>query len=81
MKKTMLLMSTAILATAFLAACGPSSKDDGTITRLEQNGNTLTVCDFAKVKDTLNVPLSEWVEDCLQPAIFHPLAQRHIHSM
>ena len=32
MKKTMLLMSTAILATAFLAACGPSSKDDGTIT-------------------------------------------------
>ena len=53
MKKTMLLMSTAILATAFLAACGPSSKDDGTITRLEQNGNTLTVCDFAKVKDTL----------------------------
>lgn len=60
----MLLMSTAILATAFLAACGPSSKDDGTITRLEQNGNTLTVCDFAKVKDTLNVPLSEWVEDC-----------------
>ncbi len=64
MKKTMLLMSTAILATAFLAACGPSSKDDGTITRLEQNGNTLTVCDFAKVKDTLNVPLSEWVEDC-----------------
>lgn len=64
MKKTMLLMSTAILATAFLAACGPSSKDDGTITRLEQKGNTLTVCDFAKVKDTLNVPLSEWVEDC-----------------
>ena len=61
MKKTMLLMSTAILATAF-AACGPSSKDDGTITRLEQNGNTLTVCDFAKVKDTLNVPLSEWVK-------------------
>lgn len=50
MKKTMLLMSTAILATAFLAACGPSSKDDGTITRLEQNGNTLTVCDFAKVR-------------------------------
>ncbi|WP_455672014.1 6-bladed beta-propeller [Phocaeicola sp.] len=53
-----------LLAAGAFAACTSSVKSDGTISTVEQNGNTLTLCDFSKVKDTLDIPLSEWVEDC-----------------
>lgn len=61
-KKT--LTTTVFLAAIALAACTPSTKSDGSITVIEQNGTELTLCDFSKVKDTVDIPLSEWVEDC-----------------
>lgn len=67
MKRTHLNWVAMILTVAGIsfAACNSSSqKGDGTVTTVEQSGDTLTVCDFSKVKDTINVPLSEWVEDC-----------------
>lgn len=38
--------------------------NDGSVTTIENNGNKLTVCDLSAVKDTIEVPLSEFVEDC-----------------
>lgn len=38
--------------------------NDGSVTTVESNGNKLTVCDLSAVKDTIEVPLSEFVEDC-----------------
>lgn len=58
------LITTVFLTAIALAACTPSTNNDGTITVVEQNGTQLTLCDFSKVKDTLDIPLSEWVEDC-----------------
>lgn len=62
--KTHSLMLTASLAAALLAACTPATQSDGSITVTKQNGNELTLCDFSKVSDTLNIPISQWMEDC-----------------
>ena len=54
-----------ILTCAALCACGGGNKQqavqsDGSVT-IENNG--VVTCDFDQVKDTLTIPLSEWVED------------------
>lgn len=64
MKRTHLNWVAILLAGVSFTACNSSSKGDGSITTSEQGGKTVTVCDFTQVKDTLTVPLSEWVEDC-----------------
>lgn len=70
MKTFHLLLSSALLLIC-LSGCNMSTKkqkvlttDDGSITTVEAGGSELTVCDFALVKDTIDVPLSEFVEDC-----------------
>lgn len=70
MKTTCLLLSSVLLL-GCLSACNISTQkqkalktNDGSITTVETGGNELTVCDFALVKDTIDVPLSEFVEDC-----------------
>lgn len=54
-----------ILTCAALCACGGGNKQqivqsDGSVT-IEANG--VITCDFDLVKDTLTIPLSEWVDD------------------
>ena len=57
MKKTLF----GLLSAAVLFSCQQAgTKDDGSIT---VTGEGLTICDVSRVKDTLEVPLSEWVED------------------
>lgn len=51
------------LAGMFIACNSTSVKEDGTLSTITQNGQQLTICDISKVKDTLQIPLSEWVED------------------
>lgn len=70
MKKIHLLISSTLLL-ACLSGCNSATKeqkvmktDDGSISIVESSGNQLTVCNFATVQDTLDVPLSEFVEDC-----------------
>ena len=70
MKTTYLLLSSVLLL-GCLSACNIFTQkqkalktNDGSITTVETGGNKLTVCDFALVKDTIDVPLSEFVEDC-----------------
>ena len=47
------------------SAISCTSKGNGSVTTVESSdGNILTLCDFSKVNDTIDVPLSEWVEDC-----------------
>ncbi len=50
------LMSVTVLFSCQQAG----TKDDGTITVTNEG---LTVCDVSRVKDTLEIPLSEWVEE------------------
>ena len=70
MKTSYLLLSSALLL-GCLSACNTSPREpkvmeanDGSVTTIENNGNKLTVCDLSAVKDTIEVPLSEFVEDC-----------------
>lgn len=70
MKTTCLLLSSVLLL-GCLSACNIFTQkqkalktNDGSITTVETGGNELTVCDFALAKDTIDVPLSEFVEDC-----------------
>ena len=70
MKTSYLLLSSALLL-GCLSACNTSPREskvmeanDGSVTTVESNGNKLTVCDLSAVKDTIEVPLSEFVEDC-----------------
>lgn len=49
-----------VVITSMFTAC---SSPDGTLTMENRDGHTLTICDISKVKDTLDIPLSEWVED------------------
>lgn len=63
MKKHIITIAV-FLTVITLGACTSSSKNDGTISTIKQDGTELTLCDFNKVKDTLDIPLSEWVEDC-----------------
>ena len=44
-----------------------SSKGDGSLSTVDLgDGNNLVLCDFSKVGDTIDVPLSEWLEDCMK---------------
>lgn len=70
MKTSLLLLSSTMLL-VLLSGCNSSTHkqksmktDDGSITIIESSGNRLTVCNFASVKDTLDIPLSEFIEDC-----------------
>lgn len=70
MKTTCLLLSSVLLL-GCLSACNIFTQkqktlktNDGSITTVETGGNELTVCDFVLAKDTIDVPLSEFVEDC-----------------
>lgn len=57
------IIGLSLFLTGTLFSC--SSKGDGSVTAVDLgNGNTLTLCDFSLVGDTIDVPLSEWVEDC-----------------
>lgn len=66
MKKSHQLLGILAIATAgLLTACSskPKAVSDGSSSTLSANGQSLTVCDISKIKDTLEIPLSEWVED------------------
>lgn len=66
MKKNHLLFGIVATAIAGLfTACSSHTKvkEDGTLSTTSVNGQDLTVCDISKIKDTLDIPLSEWVED------------------
>lgn len=39
-------------------------ENDGSVQLVETQGNTLAICKFQTSQDTLNIPLSELVEDC-----------------
>lgn len=61
MKKTQ-LFGLSLLMAGGLFSC--SSKGDGSVTVIEKSdGVALTVCDYSLVGDTVDVPLSDWVED------------------
>lgn len=63
--KDMKRTSIAVTMCAVLLAtgCSKSSKGDGTLTFVETDGNTLTVCHFSQVKDTIDINLSDLVEE------------------
>lgn len=62
MGKTQLLVFSLVLLGG-LSACSP--RGNGGVTTIDVgDGNELTLCDFNLVGDTVDVPLSEWVEDC-----------------
>lgn len=62
MKKAQLFGFSLVLMGG-LWAC--SSKGDGSVATMDVgDGNELTLCDMKLVGDTIDVPLSEWVEDC-----------------
>lgn len=70
MHTTRLLLSAALLLACF-SGCNISTEkqkalkaNDGSLSSTEADGYKLTVCDFSAVKDTMEVPLSEFVEDC-----------------
>lgn len=52
-----------LYVTSLMAGCTTASKGDGTLTLVENDGNILTVCHFNQVKDTIDINLSELVED------------------
>lgn len=70
MKTSHLLLSSALLL-ACLSGCNMSTNkqkavktDDGSLTTVKTSENELTVCKLSAVKDTIDVPLSELIEDC-----------------
>lgn len=68
MKVKALLPFATILLTS-LAGCGsPTQKsmqaNDGSVRIVENPDGPLYICDLKTVKDTIDVPLSELVEDC-----------------
>lgn len=55
------ILAAGLLSVVALFSCQQAgTKDDGTITVTNEG---LTVCDVSRVKDTLEIPLSEWVEE------------------
>lgn len=63
MKK--LKLTTFFLVSCALAACTSNMERDESISIIKDaNNHEITICDASKVKDTLTVPLSEWVESC-----------------
>lgn len=62
MEKAKLLCLCFLLAGGIFS-CTSKDKNNATIAN-NSSENTLTLCDYSKVTDTIDVPLSEWVEDC-----------------
>ena len=56
-------VAVALYTVLVTASCSTSPKGDGTLTFVESNENALTVCHFDQVKNTININLSELVED------------------
>ncbi len=46
-----------------IVSCGTTPEGDGTLTFVEVDGNELTICHFDKVTDTIDINLSDLVED------------------
>ena len=62
MRKTHVLGLSLLLAGTFFSC---SSKGDGSVSTVDLgDGNNLVLCDYNLVGDTIDVPLSEWLEDC-----------------
>lgn len=62
MRKTHLFGFSLLLAGAIFS-CSP--KGDGSVSAVDLgDGNSLVLCDYNLVGDTIDVPLSEWLEDC-----------------
>lgn len=61
MKRTSIAVT--ICAVLLATGCSKSSKGDGTLTFVETDGNTLTVCHFNQVKDIIDINLSDLVEE------------------
>lgn len=59
----MKLLSLYLLLAGSILSCTPK-KSSSLTTEKDNEGITLTLCDYSKVTDTIDVPLSEWVEDC-----------------
>ena len=58
-------LCVSLLAACALMACTSTQENDGSISVVKDADNhEITVCDVSKVKDTLTIPLSEWVESC-----------------
>lgn len=55
-------LTLALVATCLLAGCKQKNgnQSDGTAS-IDNSG--LVTCDFDQVKDTITIPLSEWVDD------------------
>ena len=86
MKTTYLLLSSALLL-GCVSACNTSGQkskemktDDGSITTVETAGSKLTICDLSLVKDTIEVPLSEFVEDCRRDLLQYISVRIHLES-
>lgn len=60
MRKTVL--SVVLAATYLLSGC-KQAKSDGTIAIEMDKVDNVTFCDFDRVKDTVTIALSEWVDD------------------
>lgn len=62
MRKTHLFGFSLLLAGTFFS-CSP--KGDGSVSTVDLgDGSTMVLCDYNLVGDTIDVPLSEWLEDC-----------------
>lgn len=68
MKTKKLLAPGCILLAGMLSCSGPApqtlKENDGSVQQKEVAGNALTVCKFDNKKDTITIPLSEFVDDC-----------------
>ena len=62
MRKTKLIGLSLLIAGSVIS-CGPKGNNSVTTVK-DSDGNILTLCDYSKVNDTIDIPLSEWVEDC-----------------
>lgn len=64
-KQSILFATLALLP---LVGCGGSSlgfqANDGSVTVIDHQGNELTICHVSKIKDTIDLPLSELLEEC-----------------
>lgn len=57
------LLSLCFLLAGGIFSCTSKDKNNAA-TANNSSENTLTLCDYSKVTDTIDEPLSEWVEDC-----------------
>lgn len=61
MKK--IIIAAVLYSALLLAGCNTALEDDGTLTFVEADGNLLTVCHFNQVTDTVEMNLSDLVEE------------------